>query len=95
MTAFGQKNLSAHHFPNAEIRQAVEGVFGLPDEGPFDRILVSAEAPELPADLVAQLADDGVLVIPVAGEMLRVKMRDGTAEITRHGRYRFVPLLRG
>ncbi|WP_394285333.1 protein-L-isoaspartate O-methyltransferase [Corynebacterium sp.] len=95
LTAFGQKNLSAHHFPNAEIRQAVEGVFGLPDEGPFDRILVSAEAPELPADLVAQLADDGVLVIPVAGEMLRVGMRDGTAEITRHGRYRFVPLLRG
>lgn len=56
----------------------------------YDRILVSAEPDELPQELVAQLADDGVLVIPVAGTMLRVT--NPGAVVGEHGRYRFVPL---
>ena len=47
-------------------------MLGWPAGAPYDRVLVSAEPAELPAELVAQLADDGVMVIPVAGEMLRV-----------------------
>lgn len=79
-----------------EFAEAVPGVLGLPERAPFDRILVSAGAANLPVSLVAQLAVGGVMVIPVAGEMLRVE-RTGTAgdavSITRHGRYRFVPLI--
>ncbi len=56
----------------------------------YDRILVSAEPDELPQELVEQLADDGVLVIPVAGTMLRVTNPGGV--VGEHGRYRFVPL---
>lgn len=94
LTVFGRENLAGYALPNAEIRQAEAGVFGLPGDGPFDRILVSAEAAELPEELVAQLAEDGVMVIPVAGEMLRVTRSGDGPEITRHGLYRFVPLLR-
>ncbi len=70
-------------------------MLGVPEEGPYDRILVSADAVDLPDELLDQLADDGVLVIPVRGRMLRVvRHPDGTAEATAHGTYSFVPLLR-
>ena len=80
------------------IHAAVPGALGLPAEAPFDRILVSAGAESLPDQLVDQLAVGAAMVIPVAGEMLRV-VRDGPGSdeltITRHGRYRFVPLVVG
>ena len=84
----------ADRFAPAEIRLAGRDRLGAPDEGPFDRILVSAEPDELPPSLVAQLAPGGVMVIPVAGVMLRVHREDaGTVRTTRHGYYRFVPLV--
>lgn len=67
-----------------------------PEKAPFDRILVSAEPRHLPTELVAQLTTNGIMVITVAGELLRV-VRHGEdpadAEITRHGPYRFVDLI--
>ena len=49
----------------------------------------------LPYELVEQLAPDGILVIPVAGSMTRVVVdAGGTPRISRHGIYRFVPLIR-
>jgi len=44
-----------------------DGSVGLPEFAPYDRILVTAAAPRVPAKLVSQLADDGRLVIPVGG----------------------------
>ena len=90
LVAFGARNLASTHRPWARIRLATPGVLGDPDGAPYDRILVSAEPDELPQELVDQLADDGVLVIPVAGTMLRVT--NPGAVVTAHGRYRFVPL---
>jgi len=90
LVAFGRANLAATDQPWASITQATAGVLGLPDQAPYDRILVSAEPPELPAELVDQLTEDGIMVIPVAGTMLRVTNPGG--HVTRHGRYRFVPL---
>ena len=56
---------------------------------------MSAEATELPADLVEQLVEGGIMVIPVDGAMWRVEKRaDGQVQVTRHGGFRFVPLLR-
>ena len=78
------------------IHEAAPGALGLPAEAPFDRILVSAGADSLPDEIVDQLAVGATMVVPVAGEMLRV-VRGGrdTDEltITRHGWYRFVPLI--
>ncbi len=42
-----------------------DGTEGLPDEAPFDRILVTAGAPSIPESLKGQLADRGRLVLPV------------------------------
>ncbi len=90
LVAFGSANLTASGQPWASIREAVDGVLGWPGAAPYDRVLVSAEPATLPQQLVEQVADDGVMVIPVAGTMLRVTNPGGL--VTRHGRYRFVPL---
>lgn len=75
------------------IRHADPGVLGVPDEAPFDRILVSAAPDTLPEELVTQLSDDGRLVVPVAGIMTLVERHGGDRRITRdEGRYSFVPL---
>ena len=90
LVAFGSANLARTARPWASIRQAAPGVLGDPGGAAYDRVLVSAMAESLPAPLVEQLADDGVLVVPVAGTMLRV-VNPG-AVVTEHGHYRFVPL---
>jgi protein-L-isoaspartate(D-aspartate) O-methyltransferase len=90
LVSFGSANLDAFDRPWATIRAADPGVLGDPDGAPYDRILVSAMPDSLPSSLVDQLGDDGVLVIPVGGTMLRVT--NPGAVVTRHGRYRFVPL---
>lgn len=99
----GRANLSAFDCPWATIHAAEPGVLGLPDLAPFDRILVSAMAPSLPEELIAQLAPGGIMVAPADGEMYRVRRgpgrgdgtdsRDDGPSITAHGAYLFVPLL--
>lgn len=78
---------------HAEIRAAVPGILGAPQEGPFDRILVSAAAQHRPPALLKQLADGGVLVIPVREQMRRIQRRGEHLQETEHGAFRFVPLI--
>lgn len=87
--------LRAAGVPRARVEDALPGVLGWPDDAPYDRILVSAMATRLPDALVGQLADPGVLVVPVDGTMTRVVRSEGQLRVTRHGAYRFVPLLGG
>jgi protein-L-isoaspartate(D-aspartate) O-methyltransferase len=94
LVEFGTDNLSRYDYPWASIRQATRGVLGAPDDAPFDRILVSAEARQVPEPLVEQLADDGILVVPVGARMTRmVKSSAEEVRVTTHGLYSFVPLL--
>ncbi len=44
-----------------------DGTMGWPEEAPYDRIIVTAGGPSVPAPLLDQLADGGVLIIPVGG----------------------------
>jgi protein-L-isoaspartate(D-aspartate) O-methyltransferase len=92
LVEFGRANLARGAWPWARIEPSVPGRLGDPDGAPYDRILVSAEATELPAALVDQLGADGRLVIPVDGVMLLVERTASDTRITRHGHYRFVPL---
>ncbi len=74
-----------------------DGSLGLAEHAPYDKILVAAAAPRVPETLVAQLADDGKLVVPVGSraeqQVLVVrKMRDETV-ITPREACRFVPLV--
>lgn len=76
-----------------QVLVAQKGVLGVPEEAPFQRILVSAMASQLPEMLVEQLDEGGVLVIPVAGTMLRVEKMRGHAVVSKHGLFSFVPLV--
>jgi protein-L-isoaspartate(D-aspartate) O-methyltransferase len=88
----GTGHLDSCGITRASIHEAVPGVLGLPGAAPYHRILVSAMARELPDELVAQLHTGGVMVVPVAGTMLRVAVSMRGLQVTRHGSYRFVPL---
>ncbi|MEE6271912.1 protein-L-isoaspartate O-methyltransferase family protein [Georgenia wangjunii] len=88
----GASNLAASAAVGARIVPASPGVLGLPDEAPFDRVLVSAEPPILPAALVEQMAVGGRMVIPVAGELLVVDRGPEGISTRGVGAYRFVPL---
>ena len=92
LVVFGAANLARTGQPWASITAPDHGVLGRPDLAPYDRILVSAMAQDLPQELVDQLAEDGRLVIPVAGQMLLVRRVGESVEVTTHGEYRFVPL---
>jgi len=77
----------------ARIHLATPGVLGWPARAPYDRILVSAAAAEIPEQLLDQLAPGGLMVVPVGGEMLRVWLREDGPYVEHHGRYVFVPLI--
>ena len=92
---FGQSNLARTGTPTARIEAADPEVLGHPEAAPYDRILVSAEAQEVPAALVDQLGVDGVLVVPVDGRLAVVRRSGPHAEpeVRLVGHYAFVPLL--
>ncbi len=74
-----------------------DGYKGLPDEAPFDGVIVTAGAPFVPKPLLSQLKIGGRLVIPV-GEDVQVMtlfIRKGQKEFEQEefGEFRFVPLL--
>jgi protein-L-isoaspartate(D-aspartate) O-methyltransferase len=74
-----------------------DGYKGYPDAAPYDGIIVTAGAPEIPKALLAQLAVGGRLVIPV-GEKVQVmtvltRTESKKFEKETFGEYRFVPLL--
>lgn len=74
-----------------------DGSLGWSDQAPFDRILVTAAAPQLPTALIAQLADPGMLVAPVGDSELQhleiLELQDGVQQAQRGCACRFVPLL--
>jgi protein-L-isoaspartate(D-aspartate) O-methyltransferase len=75
-----------------------DGSVGLPAHAPYDGIIVTAAAPSVPDELVAQLAPKGSLVVPVGAsaiQSLRVIRRDdeGRLSITDRGGVVFVPLV--
>jgi protein-L-isoaspartate(D-aspartate) O-methyltransferase len=82
-------------FSPVSVFEAEPGVLGWPAEAPYDRVLVSAEATAVPAQLLEQLSPGGVLVIPVRGVMQRVVLSPEGPVVEEHGRYLFVPLIEG
>lgn len=77
-----------------------DGFAGLPTFAPFDKILITAGAPDIPPKLLAQLKPGGLMIIPVGGEegqkMLRItKREDGTITEEVMGQFSFVPMLEG
>jgi protein-L-isoaspartate(D-aspartate) O-methyltransferase len=77
------------------------GGLGWPERAPFDAIIVTAAAPEIPSALIEQLAPGGRMVIPVGphhgDQELVLLNKDAAAEISRHNvlPVAFVPLTSG
>ncbi|WP_244930538.1 protein-L-isoaspartate O-methyltransferase [Nocardioides sp. W7] len=92
LVGFGRTNLATMRRGWARIDATAPGVLGDPEHAPYDRVLVSAEADELPVPLVDQLVPGGRLVVPVRGELLLVVADPDGPIVTSHGAYRFVPL---
>jgi len=74
-----------------------DGSRGVPSKAPFDKILVTAGAPVVPRALTDQLAENGILIIPVGGrdqqKMVRVKKVNGELKFEQFENFAFVPLL--
>jgi protein-L-isoaspartate(D-aspartate) O-methyltransferase len=75
-----------------------DGTYGWPEEGPYDRIIVTAGGPSIPRPLTEQLADGGVLVIPVGQgrgqqELLRVRKNGQNIETETFAPVKFVDLV--
>jgi len=74
-----------------------DGSKGLPVRAPFDKIIVTAGAPVIPAALVDQLAENGILVVPVGNrekqKMLKLTKRQGKLLQEEFDFFSFVPLL--
>ncbi|MFY9238942.1 MAG: protein-L-isoaspartate(D-aspartate) O-methyltransferase [Roseovarius sp.] len=77
-----------------------DGSFGLPDQAPFDRIIVTAAAEDPPGPLLAQLKIGGIMVVPVGQSdavqsLIRVTRHETGFEYDELRPVRFVPLLEG
>ena len=79
---------------------AGDGMGGVPDRAPFDRIIVTAAAEAIPQALLDQLAVGGVMVLPLGPQdeyqtLVKLVRTDGGIERTELIDVRFVPLLPG
>lgn len=81
---------------NVEVKVS-DGSVGLRQYAPYNAIVVTAAAPEVPASLIRQLKMGGKLVVPVGNsilqQMLRVIKTESGIKIESHGGFRFVPLV--
>lgn len=93
-----ERCFAALQIPNITTRYG-DGARGWPEQAPFERILVTAAAPEVPPRLVEQLAEGGLLVAPVGveGNQVIVRLRKTADGIAREELMatRFVPLVEG
>ncbi len=76
-----------------------DGNKGLPAFAPFDRIIITAAAPEIPQNLIEQLKPGGILLLPLGfgdvQQMVRItKDAEGNLKTENFGNYRFVPMLK-
>ncbi|MEM7121222.1 MAG: protein-L-isoaspartate(D-aspartate) O-methyltransferase [Pseudomonadota bacterium] len=77
-----------------------DGAKGWPEQAPFDRIIVTAAATALPQDLVDQLKDDGLMIVPIGQDtwdqrLLAVRRTGDTIATEAFMDVRFVPLVEG
>jgi protein-L-isoaspartate(D-aspartate) O-methyltransferase len=94
-----RERLSTLGFNNVEVVVG-DGLAGVPDRAPYDRIIVTAAAEEIPQALVEQLAEGGIMLLPLgpqAGTQEIVKLTKTNEGLTRETLIgvRFVPLLPG
>jgi len=98
LAEFARKNIEDAGYGDRVTVICGDGTEGYPDEAPYDRILVTAAAPDVPKPLIQQLKTGGVLVIPVGGlylyqTLIRLRKRDDRITEENLGGVAFVPLV--
>lgn len=97
LAAVAQRRITTLGYDNVEVTCG-DGTLGLPDEAPFDAIIVTAGAPELPSAYAQQIANGGRIIIPVGDarssqRMCRLTRRDDELLTEDLGGFLFVPLI--
>ncbi|MBL7045267.1 MAG: protein-L-isoaspartate(D-aspartate) O-methyltransferase [Parcubacteria group bacterium] len=93
LVGFGQENLNKYDFKNVEIVKSDKEV-GLSSDAPYDKILVSAAAEEVPKKLLEQLKVGGTMVIPIYDNIWQIRKTSETdTNIEKFERFEFVPLI--
>ncbi len=98
LVEFARRNLERAGVKNVHVILG-DGSKGFPPKAPYDRIIVTAGAPDIPKPLVEQLKPGGKLIIPVGSyhlwqDLLEViKLKDGSIKVKNHGGVAFVPLI--
>lgn len=99
LVEIARENLGQSGYSDRVVIVQGDGSLGYPDGAPYERILVTAAAPNVPEPLIQQLAVGGILILPVGGrlfpqELLKIrKNHDGRQEQTSLGAVAFVPLV--
>ena len=96
LASHAREVLARFGYANVQISTG-DGTLGLPAHSPFDAILVSAAAFEIPSALLSQLREGGRMIIPVGSpesqQLQLVRMHNGQPVISLRDSVRFVPLI--
>jgi len=92
LASFARKNLK--DYKNVSAIHA-DGTKGYKKAAPYDCIIVTAAASELPKQLFVQLKENGVMVIPIEDHLFRITKVKGKSVMEDLGLFAFVPLVTG
>jgi len=91
-----EKNIKMHNIKNVFFING-DGSIGLSQYSPFNKIIITAASPQVPQILIEQLADNGILLIPLGGinsqRLVKIKKIDNIINKETFDACRFVPLL--
>ncbi len=83
-------------YENISVRVS-DGTLGWPEQAPFDRIIITAASPSVPEPLQRQLAENGIIIIPVGSrfsqQLLKIRRAGGKTTEEYHTPCVFVPLI--
>ena len=98
LAEFARRNIMKAGYGDRVTILCTDGSLGYSEKAPYDRILVTAAAPDIPNPLIKQLRSNGIMIIPVGSvhlfqNLMKVtKKSDGTVERENLGGVAFVPL---
>jgi protein-L-isoaspartate(D-aspartate) O-methyltransferase len=93
---FAKNNLKKYPFTKNVKLILGSGYFGYPEEAPYDRIIVSASPPEIPKEIIEQLKESGICIMPVGNlsqKLIKIK-KNKEVEIKELLDVSFVPLVK-
>jgi len=94
---FARKNIMKAGYGDRVTIISGDGSLGYPEKAPYDKILVTAAAPDIPKPLMDQLKSDGIMLIPVGSaslfqNLIKITKTNGKTKQENLGGVAFVPL---